>query len=580
MQYMINLIRKYNKRILSLGIVLLTISFNLSARSWQISSAIHDTTLVREYLDRSRKFDTPDKMSIDSSLYYINKAEMLLKGVEDDDLLYYIHKEYVKFFTNTWNYSMALDHSFKLIQLLENNPDKWDTTRRDKYIALYTSIGIIYFNLNNLEKTLDNLYQAEKLALENFTENKKGGFKLSVVYNNIGSVYLQKKELDEAKKYYEKSLLYSKYSNDESKIKEYNSALYNNLGIIFMEKGDYNVALDYYDKSLQIRKAINDKDGLAQVYNNMGSCYFRLKNYNKALELLEKSIDLCEETRNFKSEMIAVRIMSVIYNIRKDYKNEAIMYMAESILKDSIAAQENMRQVVQLETQYEYEKKRKQDELEQQIALAEEEKNTLLFILITGVLSFSVLIMVLLYSNLKIKNKRDKLQSDSLALQQKNLELEKQNLILHNSTLEQEVENKGKELTTHMMYLVQKNEFIGFVTDKLSELTEVKSKPISKQSINSLIKQMKANVDKTSWDDFEVRFQQIHQDFHTKLNEKYPNLTPNEKRLCVFLYLNMTTKEISSITFQSIKSIEVARTRLRRKLQIDKDNLITALHNL
>lgn len=580
MQYMINLIRKYNKRILSLGIVLLTISFNLSARSWQISSAIHDTTLVREYLDRSRKFDTPDKMSIDSSLYYINKAEMLLKGVEDDDLLYYIHKEYVKFFTNTWNYSMALDHSFKLIQLLENNPDKWDTTRRDKYIALYTSIGIIYFNLNNLEKTLDNLYQAEKLALENFTENKKGGFKLSVVYNNIGSVYLQKKELDEAKKYYEKSLLYSKYSNDESKIKEYNSALYNNLGIIFMEKGDYNVALDYYDKSLQIRKAINDKDGLAQVYNNMGSCYFRLKNYNKALELLEKSIDLCEGTRNFKSEMIAVRIMSVIYNIRKDYKNEAIMYMAESILKDSIASQENMRQVVQLETQYEYEKKRKQDELEQQIALAEEEKNTLLFILITGVLSFSVLIMVLLYSNLKIKNKRDKLQSDSLALQQKNLELEKQNLILHNSTLEQEVENKGKELTTHMMYLVQKNEFIGFVTDKLSELTEVKSKPISKQSINSLIKQMKANVDKTSWDDFEIRFQQIHQDFHTKLNEKYPNLTPNEKRLCVFLYLNMTTKEISSITFQSIKSIEVARTRLRRKLQIDKDNLITALHNL
>ncbi|MDR2948021.1 MAG: tetratricopeptide repeat protein [Prevotella sp.] len=571
---------KYNKKILSLVMLLQIISLNLSAKFWKTPSTIHDITLVKEYLDRSRKFDTPDKKSIDSSLYYIDKANILLEGVKDDNLLYHIHKEYVKFFTNTWNYSMALEHSFKLKQLLENSPDKWNATIRDKYITLYTSIGIIYFNLNNQEKTLDNLYQAEKLALEDFLEDRKEGFKLSVVYNNIGSVYLQKKELDEAKKYYEKSLLYSRYSNDGNKIKEYNSALHNNLGIIFMEKGDYNVALDYYNKSLQIRKIVNDKDGLAQVYNNMGSCYFRLKNYNKALGFLEKSIGLCKETRNFKSEMIAVRIMSVIYSIKKDYKNEAIMHMTESALKDSIASQENMRQVIQLETRYEYEKKRKRYELEQQIALAEEEKNTLLFIMITGVLFLSVLVLILLYCNLKIKNKRDKLQSDSFALQQKNLELEKQNLILHNSTLEQEVESKVKELTTHMMYLVQKNEFIDFVTGKLGELTEVKSKPINKQSINSLIKQMKANVDKTSWDDFEIRFQQIHQDFHTKLHEKYPNLTPNERRLCAFLYLNMTTKEISSITFQSIKSIEVARTRLRRKLQIDKGNLIIALHNL
>lgn len=130
------------------------------------------------------------------------------------------------------------------------------------------------------------------------------------------------------------------------------------------------------------------------------------------------------------------------------------------------------------------------------------------------------------------------------------------------------------------MYLVQKNEFIDSVTKRLSDLTNEESKQINKQRVNTIIRQMKANVDKTAWDEFEIRFQQIHQDFYTKLNERVPNLTTNEKRLCAFLYLNMTTKEISAITFQSIKSIEVARTRLRRKMQLDKDNLISVLQSL
>lgn len=567
-------IHRYNKKRLLLPALLLVLSFNLPARLQQIQ--VQDTVRIRELLNKARSYDRFDKEAVDSSLFYIKKAEVLSKELNNYDLLYDIYRQYEDFFSNTRNYSMALDYSYRIMNLLENKSSQDDIVTKGQYIAIYTSIGIIYFNLNNMEKALDYLRRAEKLALENYAKDKKERVKLCVVYNDIGSVYLQNRELDTAKDYYEKSLYYNIENEDE----KYSSALYNNLGIIFMEQGDYNKGLEYYNKSLEIRIRKNDKDGLAQVYNNMGSCNFRLGNYDKAMDLLEKSIELCEETGNYRSEMIAVKLMAIIYNMRKDYQNEATMNLIESALKDSIAVQENMRQIVQLEAQYEYEKQRKQDELEQQILLARKEKNTLIFIMITGVLSFSVLVLILLYRNLKIKNRRDKLESDSLALQQKNLQLERENLLLQNSTLEREVENKGKELTTHMMYLAQKNEFIGFVTDKLSELTGDKSKQINKQSINSIIKQMKANVDKTSWDDFEIRFQQIHQDFYTKLNEKYPNLTPNEKRLCAFLYLNMTTKEISSITFQSIKSIEVARTRLRKKLQIDKDNLISALQNL
>ncbi len=546
--------------------------------AWNDKVLMHDTIFIREYLDKSELYNSkPDKAAIDSSLFYINKAQALSKKIDCDNYLYEIYDQYVKFFTNTRNFSMALEYTFKIMNLLENdNRIEISFLAKKKYIALYISIGIIYFNLDNLEKSLNYLTLAEKLALENSIKDRKEENKLSVIYADIGSVYLRQKNFKIAKEYYEKSLTYSQ--KDKNRV--YQSALYNNLGIVSMEQGDYNKALEYYEKSLSIRVVDNDKDGQAQVYNNMGTCYYNLRDYNKAISLYKRSIDICRETQNFRSELIAVRRLSIIYNGKKDYKNEAAMNWRESSLKDSISFQDNLKQVVQLEAQYEYEKQREQDELEQEIVLANKEKKMLVFIMIIGVLSFSFIVLILLYRNLKIKNKKDILQSSSLILEQKNLELEKQNLQLRNLKLEQEVDSKSKELTTHVMYLMQKNEFIDFTTNKLIELTSDTARQISKQSINSIIKQMKANVDKTAWEDFEIRFQQIHQNFYTKLNEKYPNLTPNEKRLCAFLYLNMTTKEISSITFQSVKSIEVARTRLRKKMQIDKDNVISVLQTM
>ena len=84
-----------------------------------------------------------------------------------------------------------------------------------------------------------------------------------------------------------------------------------------------------------------------------------------------------------------------------------------------------------------------------------------------------------------------------------------------------------------------------------------------------------------TWNEFEMRFKEIHEDFYTQLGQLFPNLTPNELRLCAFLKLNLSTKEISSITYQSPESIKTARYRLRKKLNLDRDsNLTSFLHSL
>ncbi len=74
--------------------------------------------------------------------------------------------------------------------------------------------------------------------------------------------------------------------------------------------------------------------------------------------------------------------------------------------------------------------------------------------------------------------------------------------------------------------------------------------------------------DSRMWEEFEIRFNKVNNDFYQKLSARFPDLTSNEKRLCAFLFMDMNTKEIASITGQSNEAIVKARTRLRRKLGI------------
>ena len=142
----------------------------------------------------------------------------------------------------------------------------------------------------------------------------------------------------------------------------------------------------------------------------------------------------------------------------------------------------------------------------------------------------------------------------------RNYELEKQNL-------EKELEIKNKELTTNVMYLIRKNELIKQIAEELTANSQA-----FKKENQELIRRIVRDLDKAQqsdiWDEFEIRFQQVHNAFYEKLMQINPELSLNERRLCAFLRLNMTTKEVASITGQSVRSIEVARTRLRKKLNL------------
>ncbi len=196
-------------------------------------------------------------------------------------------------------------------------------------------------------------------------------------------------------------------------------------------------------------------------------------------------------------------------------------------------------------------------QLEKERMESRQKVKRLIYLLIIGASISGLLIFLLLFIHQKDKHLQ--------------IHLEKKNLA-------NELEFKNKELTTNVMYLLKKNEFISEISNKL-KVVDSDTIIVQPKIIADIINELDKNSSNKVWTEFETRFQDIYGDFYKRLNERFPAITPNELKLCAFLKLNMSTKEISSITYQSTETLKKARFRLRKKLGLIRDENLMAFLN-
>jgi DNA-binding response OmpR family regulator len=156
-------------------------------------------------------------------------------------------------------------------------------------------------------------------------------------------------------------------------------------------------------------------------------------------------------------------------------------------------------------------------------------------------------------------------------------------MLMLSAAYKKNIDLKNQELMNATMRLTKNNEFHINLVEKLKELDGYISgeQKEEKNIISSIISEINMNTKEESWEQFEMYFKQSHPEFIDNLLGKYPDLTPSEIKLCTFLRLNLRTKEIAAITFQEPHSIRIARSRLRKKMGLSREeNLATHLMTL
>lgn len=180
----------------------------------------------------------------------------------------------------------------------------------------------------------------------------------------------------------------------------------------------------------------------------------------------------------------------------------------------------------------------------------------------------------------KIRREREKTQAEEkekrkvleLEIQRIKLEREKEEIKKDKDLLEEDVIHKSKELANYTMLLVKKRELLADIHEELKEIKEAVRNDVSRQKLRDLLKKINFNLaDEEHLQVFESNFERVHHEFFTELKTNFPDLTQKELRLCAFVRMNLTNKEIASILNISVRGVETARYRLRKRLSLNHE---------
>lgn len=176
----------------------------------------------------------------------------------------------------------------------------------------------------------------------------------------------------------------------------------------------------------------------------------------------------------------------------------------------------------------------------------------------------------------KLKHEKRLAQREQIFLEQTALS-EKEIIQLRNESLRNEMIHKNKELANATLHLIQKNKSLTKLKDELNHFIKShSSENLDMHGINRLKKRINKDLkNEKNWDLFNTYFDDVHQDFIDRLKKEYSDLTPKELRLCSYLRMNISTKEIAPLMNISIRGVEISRYRLRKKLNLSHDtNLV------
>lgn len=423
---------------------------------------------------------------------------------------------------------------------------------------LLNNIGVIYLNIGVMDKALK--YFTDAMALNEALGNNR---ELFLNYNNAAAVYAAEDNYAQALDYTLKSL---QYVDREADAADYYTT-HINLGILNMKEHRYPMALSYLRNAVNNLQRLGFSQALVEAQIALSDVYSKTqmpdsaKFYNDAA--LKLARDLGNACREYKALEQSSRIAAQLNQWEQSWQ---LLQRAYSI-RDSLHDVDNRQRIEQWESIYNL--RLHDDDKGSFISKCDPESIFYAMLCIIAFLLSAVAVLLMM------KVRRDKMLKINA---QARMENEKRN-----DEIQSTIDRRNRELTTYTLEKLKTNEFINDISEDLRRLLgEVNPREREQKTrIQLILKKLMQFGDQDSWKEFQYYFEKVHPQFYEILDAKFPELTSKEKRLCAFLYLDLSTKEIASITFREVRSVESSRNRLRKKLNIPQDaNLLDYLKSI
>lgn len=455
--------------------------------------------------------------------------------------------------------------------------------------------------INDLyDKALD--YGLQSLEVREQLDNQ---YDIAYSLRTLGWLYYDIRNFDKALDYHEQVLeIHRKLDDPEREAYSYNS-----LGLIYFQKGNYDTALAFLRQSLELKEPYGNQDRIAETLKNIGSCFSALDTYDSAIYSLSTSLDISREQNNEYNQSEALNELAKIYlkqekftearaafeeanqiirNLNDnrelfaensgiaseyfetlgDFKSALMYYQQYDSARAQILTEEKSHNLSEMQILYEAAKRENEIRLLEQSREADRQMTRALFVGFILIVIIAILIVGRMRSSMR-KNKIIYNQNQQL------VEAQLKNEELHSAKLEEKLEFRKKELTNLALFISQRNEIYENLSHTLSNLNFIDRDDYHKK-INVFLKEYSARLNiNEDLQKFHSNIDNVSDEFFYRIREEYPNLTENDVKLSAQLRLNLSSKEIAHLNNISVKSVEISRYRLRKKLNLDKKEILT-----
>jgi len=311
------------------------------------------------------------------------------------------------------DYPEALKNYLTALKIQEEIGDKSGTANS------YNNIGLIYDHMDNYPEALKNLNIALKIHKQ--IANKNG---IASVYGNIGNIYSYQENYPEALKNFMTSLQIHRETNDKVGI----AICYSNIGLMYENQENYSEAIKHYNLAIDIQNEIGDKRSIIISCNNIGAILMQQNKPLGAEEYLNKALKLAKEIRYREWLKETYLNLSVLDSVRKDFKSSFGNYQMYISYKDSLSNSESTKKTVNLEMNYEFDKKENEakilHEKKEAITLEEHQKQSVIIFTVCGILLLVTGFAIFAYRNYIQKQKANvALKSQKLIIEEKQKEI-------------------------------------------------------------------------------------------------------------------------------------------------------------
>lgn len=418
------------------------------------------------------------------------------------------------------------------------------------------NIGLIYSDRSDNEPALKYYFDALRLF-----EEVQANDRSATTYVKLATIFIEEGKIDAATDFLKRA----KVIHTQNGFTYGSAEVLNRYGLLKTKVREYDSANYYLKEALELSTKINDIDGITKNYLDLAEVALQLKQNKSAEELLQVALINARKIESHKWLKEIYERLQLIARGRGDLPKAVEYYDQYVKEKDSIFNEQTLNNISRLETELATAEQKRQLEAREKEFVILEQRSEIRETRLIGIIVLAVVTIVALFLSFKVRQQSARRKEEEATREAEEAR--------------KELEFKNRELVSYTVNFVQKNQLFEELIDSVSQLKKKSKDDVRKELIGmERVIKRHLQVDK-DWEDFKLRFENLHSGFFDDLLKQAPSLTNNDLKLSALVKMNFSIKEVADMMGISTESVKTARYRLKKKLGLPGETNINDFLN-